>query len=563
MSIARLGLRYIALIWLLVILSVGSVIYAGHYRNREDLRSLLVAEAERLITMVSIAAESSIHALDEVEILTAERLLDNARHIERMTRRSIPSQQELQDIAAENGLYNISILDNNGEIIIRSLVASRQNAGAESRHRPEVMDVLDGSADYRVIGFMDNSYSAGNRYGVVVGARNVGAIVVNTDSDEMLAFRKAVGLGTMFRDIGQEEDVRYIALQDSIGIVAASPGITQMTSIRDDQFLTDGMAGSRQSRFTESDGENLLEIVAPLIVDDFNLGLMRIGLGTGGFQDISDRSARHFFLLFLVAAASAAFLFMYTMLRQNYTLLNHEHDRMLKDVHRMEEESQRTERLSSMGRLAAGVAHEVRNPLNSISMLVQILGTDFEVREGEERYKGFISSISSEIARIGLIVENFLTYARPKKLAKKDVALASIVGEVLSIVREKAKGDNIQLYGDIAPDISCLCDIDQMKQVILNLVLNAVEAVGENGDVTVSAINDAASIVLTVQDSGGGIAEDTMSSIFDPYFTTKEKGSGLGLSEVYRIVGMHGGTVQAVNTDKGAVFTVSIPTVKQ
>ena len=115
MGIARIGLKYIALIWLLVILSVGSAIFTSYRRNREDLRTLLLSEAEHLINMVAIAAESSIHALDEVEQLTADRLFDNARYIELMTRTSIPTQQELDAIVTKNGLYNISILDKDGK----------------------------------------------------------------------------------------------------------------------------------------------------------------------------------------------------------------------------------------------------------------------------------------------------------------------------------------------------------------------------------------------------------------------------------------------------------------
>ena len=559
MGIARIGLKYIVVIWLLVILSVGSVIFAGYHRNRVDLRRLLVNEAESLVTMAAIAANSSIHALDEVEQLTSERLLDNARNIERMTRTKIPSQSELEAIATANGLHAIAILSKSGNVLVRRNEREDLEIIPGADHRLEVLDVLEGATDSRIIGFMENSYNTDMHYGVVVGGDTVGAIVVTIDSGKMLDFRKAVGLGTMFRDIGEAENIRYIALQDSIGILAASPGITQLTSIRDDPFLMGVVPDTRVSRFIDSNGGKTLEIVAPLIVDDYNLGLLRIGLDTGGFQEIADRSERHFFILFLIAAASVAFLFMYTMLRQNYTLLNHEHDRILTDVRRMEEESQRTERLSSMGRLASGVAHEIRNPLNAISMLVQLLGSEFVVRENQQRYTGFIDSITKEIKRISVIVENFLTYARPQKLKPQTVALAAIVDEVLSLVKESAISKNITISATIDPDITCLCDIDQIKQVVLNLLLNAIEAVDEEGKVKITAGMSDDQVIMKITDTGTGIAAETISSIFDPYFTTKQDGSGLGLSEVHRIVSMHGGTVHAKSSDEGAIFTVTLP----
>ncbi len=559
MSIARIDFKYVITVWLLVIVSVGSVISAGYVRNKHDLEHLLASEAERLVTITSIAATSSIHALDEVEDITAERLLDNAFMVERMTRTSIPGEAELREIADTNGLHNIAILDKNGAFIVRSQSEEEPGINKRRQHRPEVADVLEGRADYRVIGFMNNSSGGDTHFGVVVGGLKVGAIVVNTGSEQMLAFRKAVGLGSMFREIGNEEHIRYIALQDTIGIIAASEGITALSSLREDPFLAAVPVNGMKSRFVKGDGAPFFEIVSPLVVDDYMLGLVRIGLETETFTTIGKRAARHFSVLFLIAAASAAFLFMYTMLRQNYTLLNREHDSILMDVRRMEEETRRNERLHSMGRLAAGVAHEIRNPLNSISMLVQLLGSEFEVKDNSERYRGFIASISSEIKRISLIVENFLTYARPKKLEKQPVALEKVINEVFGIVSEKAGSGSIRLRSSISPGIVCDCDIDQMKQVILNLVLNAIEATGKNGEIFVDSTADNSYITLTVTDTGGGIDETVMPNIFDPYFTTKEKGSGLGLSEVHRIVTMHGGTVTVSNTGTGAEFKVTVP----
>jgi len=558
MNFSRIGARYILTIWLIVIATTGSIIFIGYRRNNADLRRLMVIEAERLIDVVTIAAESSVHALDEVEILTAERLLNNARYIEYMTRTKIPSREELAAFALENDLHMISILDHKGDFIVRSHEHGLRPS-SPSEHRPEVEAVLSGADDSRIIGFMEDGYYSGQRYGVVVRGEKVGAVVVNADSENMLDFRKTVGMGTMLKKIGMKENIRYIVLQDTLGIVSASEGVTSMSRINDDPFLMNVKPGILSWRTVIADDYNVMEIVTPLIVDDYRLGLIRLGLDTKTFREISSRAKLYFFSLFVIAAASAAFLFMYIVQRQNYSLLNIEHDHILDEVRLMEEETRRSERLTSMGRLAAGMSHEIRNPLNSISMLVQLLNTDFEVRENRDRFSRFLTSIREEIARISGIVENFLKYARPLELSRRVVSVRDVAADVLAIVGEKAKKEKIDIGIDIPHDMTCWCDADQMKQVILNLVLNAMDAVGEDGTIDISGEDTGKAVLLSISDSGGGIPENIMSGIFDPYFTTKENGTGLGLSEVHRIVTLHGGTIQAKNSGTGAVFTITIP----
>ncbi len=144
MRISVPGAKYIFLLWLVIIVSIGSVIYIGYHRNNEDLRKLMLNEAEQLIYVVSVGAEMSIHSLDVAEQLTADRLLDNARLIEKITRSRIPLSDELQKIAEENNLHMISILDRDGKFITRTDKSSLSSKGSAPKHRQEVYDVLSG-----------------------------------------------------------------------------------------------------------------------------------------------------------------------------------------------------------------------------------------------------------------------------------------------------------------------------------------------------------------------------------------------------------------------------------
>lgn len=560
LKITRVSTGYIVTVWIIVVVMLGSVLTIGYSRNKKDLRQLMLNEAERLVEVVDVSATLGIHALDEVEYLTADRLFENARLIERLSRTSVPSPDTLTSIALANGLHMINILGKNGASLSRSLTPDDSPSVADRTHRPEVLSVLRGESYEEIIGFSDDRYYAGQRFGVVVARAGGGAVVVMSDSGEMLAFRKSVGLGTLLRELGRRGGIGYIVLQDSLGIVTATEGVTEMSRISEDPFLVMARNGARDSRLLDTAYGRVLEVARPLIVDDVDLGLLRIGLSTDEIDMITERAVRHFIILFATAMISGVLLFIYVMLRQNYMILDAEHDRILGDVRRMEEETRRSERLASMGRLAAGVAHEIRNPLNAISIIVQRMKTEFTPVADKDEYSRYLSTVISEIGRIGVIIEQFLKYARPPKLDLTNEVAGEIINDVVSVVGEQARASDISIAVDVPDGLSCFCDRDQFKQALLNIILNAIDAVGHDGTITITASRGKSGVTVGVTDSGHGMTEDVLKKVFDPYFTTREKGNGLGLSEVHRIVTAHGGAVKAANNPGGgAVFTIYMP----
>jgi signal transduction histidine kinase len=562
MPFPRVGTRSIAFIWCLTFLLLGSALFMGYRRSVASLDQLMRSEAQTLMDVIAVSSAASINALDEVEYLNAERLLDNAWFISRSTGKGVPSVETLRDIASANTLHRVSILDPNGRTLVEAGPGEGETTVYPESYRRAVARVILGEDDAVVMGFMEGRYYKGKQYGVAVARPDGGAVVVDIDPARMLEFRKSVGLGTILRDIGSREGIRYIVLQDTLGIVAASRGIREMTRIADDPFLMKALRGEPGSRIVPFGRENVLEVARPLIGDDSRLGILRIGLSTATVDGIRHRAFRQFLFLLIAAGLSGAFLIVYAVLRQNYTLLNAEHDRILGEVRLMEEERRRSERLTSMGRLAAGVAHEIRNPLNAVSIIAQRLKAEFApaAEEDREEYRALLTTVRSEIARIGGIIEDFLRFARPPKLEIVPVNPGELVSHVLRVVGEKARLHRIALSSDVPDGIELRCDIDQMKQALLNITLNALDAAGENGAVSITVRREDHGARIEIADSGPGIPEQVMPNIFDPYFTTKESGTGLGLGEVHRIITAHGGRVTAANIPSGgAVFTVYLP----
>lgn len=224
------------------------------------------------------------------------------------------------------------------------------------------------------------------------------------------------------------------------------------------------------------------------------------------------------------------------------------------------------EALSAMGELAMNLAHEIRNPLNAAVLQLHLLNRNLDRLETDDKARSALKDrvriVGDEIGRLNRLLTEFLELARPRGIAHEPVHLPRLVDEVLDLEEESARGRGITIVRDVPVD-GCVAigDREKLKQVMINLVVNAIEAMKQGGTLTVSVRPDGERVVMTVEDSGPGIASDLLANVFDPFFTTKEAGTGLGLSIVRKIVDQHYGDVEIESErGRGARVTVSIPT---
>jgi two-component system sensor histidine kinase HydH len=232
------------------------------------------------------------------------------------------------------------------------------------------------------------------------------------------------------------------------------------------------------------------------------------------------------------------------------------------ELKKYEEEAKRKERLSALGNLAAGVAHEIRNPLNAISITAQRLKSEFVPQKGKEEYSFFIKTVLDEIKRLDSIINQFLSLAKAQKLNLVPTDMNRFLNEVVNLVELEAKEKNIHITRDIADLPQTRIDPDEMKKALLNIMLNGIHATPSGGTLNINAyLNDSQrDVLIKIKDSGMGIPKENLSKIFQPYFSTKEKGAGLGLSIAYRIISDHKGKIEVESElGKGTVFIVSLP----
>jgi signal transduction histidine kinase len=231
-----------------------------------------------------------------------------------------------------------------------------------------------------------------------------------------------------------------------------------------------------------------------------------------------------------------------------------------KKMETMEKEIEMKERLISLGKLASGMAHEIKNPLNAISMSVQRLKREFEPeKEKQKSYHDFIDIIRAELSRVDRIVEEFLLSTK-KQAPFLQENIQSIVEEVITLIKEKADSKGIKIKNTIDKGISIECQKERLKQVFYNIILNGIEAIQNRGVVEISSEVIDGNLNICVKDSGVGINKEHLQTIFEYYYTTKDKGIGLGLPISYMIIKDHGGDIRVTSEEgKGAMFIVSFP----
>ena len=517
---------------------------------------LMSNQAEALILSVAKASEKGLVAYEIQQDKITQHLSTVAEMVDRLDRIGRLDDQSLREIAEGNGLSELFLFDQDGSPE-RFYTKDSVAIGPEEFKAGLLSEILSGKASRLPLGFI--GIGARRSYAVALSKRRGGAIVAGIDAGELLRLRKAFGAGSVIDDISQSPGVKYAGIFRSGSLVVASKSFENDST--DVWYSPDSLSAVDIRTRIKSLGnkDEAFEAKAPFTVAGDPFGDIVIGIDTGYLnllstklrQDIIWRSIL-FLIISIVALAGV-------ILHQNYRLLSGQYAEIKGDVHRLEADKALSAKLVAMGELAGGVAHEIRNPLNAIRVIIQRLEREFKPQSDEAEYTELTSVIRKETDKINESVRNFLTLARPPVLHKTRGDLNISIGETIALFQPRAQSKGCAVRTDLGELPLIEFDKELMHQAILNLLENALAAVDSNGLITIKTYFQEGRCFVEISDNGAGIGDDEKPRVFDLYYTTKPTGTGMGLPMVLRIIKEHGGRIDLLDSPSGgALFRMEL-----
>lgn len=532
--------------------------------NFMEVRGLDVAEKierESLVSYTSImqmlrgeAAGETLIPLTDETFLTQESLikalLGVIRGIDSRWASSIITPEEAKGVMDKEGLWLLAVLDEGGRVLFQSRPLPRQ---VLARAKPVIQKNKD-----LVIDLFGGPERAA-RSGVVALRRSGGGgtIIVALDDDALRWWGMRIAMQRAVDEAGQTPGVVFVTVLDGWGAVLGArgeqPALQEMTA-QEKELLAGSVAVA--ARGVKLGEKELLMVMAPLSLEGRPAGVVRVGFERDRMDQILERN-RHFLFLsmgFIVLAGLFSLWFVF----QNQK-------RHLARIEEMRKRLEQSERLSSLGQLAAGVAHEIRNPLNAISMASQRLQREYMPCEQDKGadFGRLTGVIRDEIRRLNVIIEDFLTFSRSRRLELREFSLTEVIQKLARLMGEEARVRGIALT--VRPEQDSLMvpmDVDKLQQALINIVKNAMESIDGTGSIGIAMEKQPGDrAVVRITDTGSGLAPGEVEKIFDPDYTTKEKGLGLGLPIAYEIIRGHGGTIRVQSSPgQGTTFEIELPT---
>ena len=383
----------------------------------------------------------------------------------------------------------------------------------------------------------------------------------NLSTNLLEILKQECGTGKFLHKIEQIGIFDYLLCQDEGRIIVGSKKVSEMSNISADPFLKQAFDNNVFSTRHLKGNDYKLEAVRPFEINKTKY-LLRVSITLRSIRRLELQTIRRTVLLSCLFIFITFLLIMYFVNLQNVRLIAIEKDKITRQVEKMQQESRQNERSYAMGRLAAGVAHEIRNPLNAIQILVQRLKREAApTGEKAAKFDQFTHIIKEEVLRLNAIVEQFLSFSKPSTTILAKCDFRDLVHDIICLEQGEAHQKNIKLIEKYFGNENRIsADSKQIKQALINVIKNALEATPYGGEIIVTVFQNKTNLEITVKDTGTGMDIEEYERAFDLYFSTKDNGTGLGLAITRRIIEQHEGKITMEPCEeKGTKVRIVIP----
>ncbi|WP_169729018.1 sensor histidine kinase [Desulfatirhabdium butyrativorans] len=489
--------------------------------------------------------------IEQLAQLLVERLrkLDEAFS----PRTNAPSRLPLETIEPRKGEI-VTIVDGAGKILL-------SNGPLSDDARMRAARLALGLQDIDIRLFHGNPASDSARTVAIRRKQFPQAIVLALNDAAFAYWKRAIAIQNAVLHHPIPNEVVYIDIRDTENHLLAQSGYMPNDK-RDNCLLMTGKLRDDHAtvQCMQTGDIRVLEFSYPFLWLDQPIGRIHVGIDTGSTDRLLTKHQRHAwgwaFVMIVVGFGMMALLYGIQV-------------RHLNHMRTMQQALHEAEKLSTLGKLGAGLAHEIRNPLNGLSMAVQRIEREFSPpadRTEKPQFDRITRIVRDEIRRLNTIVTDFLDLARCRNLHLQPVHLPELIDKTLFLLKEAASSRSIRIESVIPDaDLCCMLDRDKMEQALLNLIRNAIDSMAAGGTLTIGARScGERSVCIRIGDTGSGIPEPKRARIFDPFFTTKPSGNGLGLYIANEIVSAHQGDIRVDSAEgKGTVMEIRIPCRKE
>ncbi|MBN2280172.1 MAG: GHKL domain-containing protein [Candidatus Marinimicrobia bacterium] len=556
MQTIKISKSMLAIVFIIIALIMAMSLYSSYIAQKNAVLELLVHSSIQLSKTIEKAAKNTLLSTNLYSRKILKKLYSDLNFIHLLDETGQINSDTLNDLLKKLHLNSIFIIGPDKRIELSTMDDKPPLFPLQ-----DLSDLTEKKTAKFDFGILFNHNNQTKERAVGIARERGGAIIITEKAQHLLSVQNILNVNELLSQIATDSTIKYIAFQDTGSNIIYTTTQDSLSSIPEDKMLAEVINNNTFAwRIAQYQDQFIIETINHTFSLPRFKGIIRIGLDYSPIQKIQSDALKQASVRLVLLALLGFIMIAYSITIQNNQLLEIESRRVTREITQLQQHLTQKEKLSALGELAAGVAHKIRNPLNAISMTIQRLSSEFEVKKDKEEFFKLNTIVKKEIRQISEIINQFLQFSRPEPICKVPCSINEIIGSVLDLYAIKTSGNNIRTTFQSNEEVMVNIDDDKIKQSLINLIENAIDAIGKDGEIILKLQTTQEKIILTVTDTGMGISKENLGKIYNLYFTTKPNGTGIGLAQVYRVIAEHNGEITVDSQPgEGTCFTITLP----